>query len=135
MKSILQKSILLMGLAGIIMMLLAQTLAGPLANLFVGYDIQLFTMTKQAFRIFAFSFLLAGFNIFASSFFTALNDGGVSAAISFLRTLVFQMISVLILPVLFGLNGIWWAITVAEVFACGISLLFLIVKRKKYHYL
>lgn len=134
-KSILQKSILLMGLAGIIMMLLAQTLAEPLANLFVGYDIQLFTMTKQAFRIFAFSFLLAGFNIFASSFFTALNDGGVSAAISFLRTLVFQMISVLILPVLFGLNGIWWAITVAEVFACGISLLFLIVKRKKYHYL
>ena len=83
----------------------------------------------------AYSFILAGLNIYFSSFFTALNNGAVSAAISFLRTLVFQMLSVLVLPIVFGLEGIWWAITVAEVFALIISVIFLIVKRKKYHYL
>ncbi len=134
-KSILRKSVLLMGIAGILMLLLAQMLAAPLAKLFVGYDAELFGMTRRAFRIFAFSFVLAGFNIFASSFFTALNNGGVSAAISFLRTLVFQMLSVLVLPMLLGLDGIWWAITAAEGFACLISLLFLLAKRKKYHYI
>lgn len=134
-KSILRKSLKLMGLAGIVMMILAQALAAPLANIFVGYDRELFDMTRHAFKVFSFSFILSGANIFASSFFTALNNGGVSAAISFLRTLVFQMLSVLILPVVFGLNGIWWAITVAEVCAFMISLIFLYAKRNKYHYM
>lgn len=134
-KSLLRKSLLLMGIAGLLMMLLAQALAVPLAHVFVGYDAELFDMTRRAFAIFAFSFILAGFNIFASAFFTALNNGGVSAAISFLRTLVFQMLSVLILPMLFGLDGIWWAITVAEVFACILSMTFLVAKRKQYRYL
>ena len=134
-KSLLRKSLLLMGIAGLLMMLLAQALAIPLAHVFVGYDAELFDMTRRAFAIFAFSFILAGFNIFASAFFTALNNGGVSAAISFLRTLVFQMLSVLILPMLFGLDGIWWAITVAEVFACILSTTFLVAKRKQYRYL
>ena len=134
-KSLLRKSLLLMGIAGLLMMLLAQALAVPLAHVFVGYDAELFDMTRHAFAIFAFSFILAGFNIFASAFFTALNNGGVSAAISFLRTLVFQMLSVLILPMLFGLDGIWWAITVAEVFACILSMTFLVAKRKQYRYL
>lgn len=134
-KSLLRKSLLLMGIAGLLMMLLAQALAVPLAHVFVGYDAELFDMTRHAFAIFAFSFILAGFNIFASAFFTALNNGGVSAAISFLRTLVFQMLSVLILPMLFGLDGIWWAITVAEVFACILSTTFLVAKRKQYRYL
>ncbi len=134
-KSILRKSLILTGLAGVIMMFLAQVLAGPLANIFVGYDAELFQMTKHAFRLFSFSFLLAGINIFASAFFTALNNGGVSAAISFLRTLVFQVLSVLILPVFFKLDGIWWAITVAEAFAIVITLIFLIANRKKYHYM
>lgn len=134
-KSLLRKSLLLMGIAGMLMMLLAQALAVPLAHVFVGYDAELFDMTRRAFAIFAFSFILAGFNIFASAFFTALNNGGVSAAISFLRTLVFQMLSVLILPMLFGLDGIWWAITVAEVFACILSTTFLVAKRKQYRYL
>lgn len=133
-KNLLKKSVVLMGAAGVTMMLLAQVLSGPLAQIFVGYDVGLFEMTRHAFKIFAFSFILAGFNIFASSFFTALNNGGVSAAISFLRTLVFQMLSVLILPMLFDLDGIWWAITVAEVCAFIISTVFLAVKRKKYHY-
>lgn len=134
-KGILGKSTLLMGLAGVAMALLAQFFAAPLAKIFVGYDAELLEMTEHAFKIFSFSFILAGFNIFASSFFTALNNGGVSAAISFLRTLVFQMLAVLILPLLFELDGIWWAITVAEGFAFLISLVFLFAKRKKYHYL
>ncbi len=133
-KSLLRKSFILMGAAGVIMMILAQALAGPLAKIFVGYDAELFEMTKHAFRLFSFSFLLAGVNIFASAFFTALNNGGISAAISFLRTLVFQVLSVLILPIFFDLDGIWWAITVAELLASVISLAFLIAKRKKYHY-
>ena len=85
--------------------------------------------------LFAFSFLMAGFNIFTSSFFTALNNGAISAAISFLRTLVFQTLCVLLLPLLFGLDGIWWAMTVAEVFALGLSILFLATQRRRYHYL
>lgn len=133
-KSLLRKSILVMGAAGVCMMLLAQVLAAPLARVFVGYDVELFAMTRHAFKVFSYSFILAGINIFASSFFTALNNGGISAAISFLRTLVFQMLSVLILPVLFGVDGIWQAITVAEAFAFLISLAFLFAKRNKYHY-
>lgn len=116
------------------MMVLAWALASPLAAIFVGYDLELFEMTKHAFKIFAFAFILAGLNIFSSSFFTALNNGGVSAAISFLRTLIFQMLSVLILPIFFGLDGIWSAITVAEVLAFAVSVTFLIVNRKKYNY-
>ena len=134
-KNLLGKSVLLMGITGVALTALAMALADPLARLFVGYDAELFALTSHAFRLFAWSFLLAGFNIFASGFFTALNNGGVSAAISFLRTLVFQSTSVLILPVFFGVDGIWWAITVAEVFAFLISVLFLLAKRGKYHYM
>ncbi len=92
-------------------------------------------LTRHAFHLFAFSFLLAGFNIFTSSLFTALNNGAVSAAISFMRTLIFQTASVLILPILFGVDGIWWAVTAAEVFACLLSTGFLVAKREKYRYL
>ena len=134
-KNLLGKSVLLMDITGVALTALAMALADPLARLFVGYDAELFALTSHAFRLFAWSFLLAGFNIFASGFFTALNNGGVSAAISFLRTLVFQSASVLILPVFFGVDGIWWAITVAEVFAFLISVLFLLAKRGKYHYM
>ncbi len=134
-KSMLKKSTFLMGAAGGIMMLLAQALAVPLAHIFVGYDPELLSLTKHAFRLFAFSFVLAGLNIFASSFFTALNNGGISAAISFLRTLVFQMLSVLILPIFLQVDGIWLAITVAEIFACILSAIFIVAKRNQYHYL
>ena len=134
-KSLLRKSTLLMASGGVILMLLARVLAAPLARIFVGYDPALFELTAHAFRLFSWSFLLAGFNIFASGFFTALNNGGVSAAISFLRTLVFQSASVLILPLILDVDGIWYAITVAEIFAFLISLLFLFLKRNTYHYL
>lgn len=124
-KNMLQKSFLLMSAAGIIMMTLAKLLARPLAVIFVGYDQELMEMTRHAFAVFAYSFILAGLNIFTSSFFTALNNGAVSAIISFTRTLIFQTLSVLILPMLLGLDGIWWANTVAEVLAFAVSLCFL----------
>ena len=134
-KSLLRKSTLLMASGGVLLTIAARLLAAPLARLFVGYDAGLFELTSHAFRLFSWSFLLAGFNIFASGFFTALNNGAISAAISFLRTLVFQTSSVLILPLLLDVDGIWWAITVAEIFAFLISLMFLYLKRNKYHYL
>lgn len=134
-KNLLGKSILLMGCTGVALTALAMALADLLSRLFVGYDAGLFALTSHAFRLFAWSFLLAGFNIYASGFFTALNNGGISAAISFLRTLVFQSASVLILPIFLDVDGIWWAITVAEVFAFLISVTFLLAKRGKYHYM
>ena len=134
-KSLLRKSTLLMASGGVLLTIAARLLAAPLARLFVGYDAGLFELTSHAFRLFSWSFLLAGFNIFASGFFTALNNGAISAAISFLRTLVFQTASVLVLPLLLDVDGIWWAITVAEMFAFLISLMFLYLKRNKYHYL
>jgi len=134
-KNMLKKSVLLMCASGAVLTVLASVLAAPLAKLFVGYDEGLYTLTCHAFRLFSFAFLFAGFNIFASSFFTALGNGSISAAISFLRTLVFQTASVLILPLIFDVDGIWHAITVAEVFATLISVIFLFAKRKKYHYM
>ncbi|WP_322172594.1 MATE family efflux transporter [Acutalibacter caecimuris] len=134
-KSLLKKSVVLMFGGGVLMMALSWVLARPLAQVFVGYDPALAEMTRHAFLVFSWSFLLAGFNIFVSSFFTALNNGAVSAAISFLRSLVFQILCVLALPALVGLDGIWWSVTVADVFACAISLIFLFAKRKRYHYM
>ena len=133
-QNMLRKSIILMGTGGVILALAAQLLANPLAHLFVGYDAGLFAMTTHAFRLYSFAFLFMGFNIFASSFFTSLSNGGVSAAIAFLRTLVFQATAVLILPILFELDGIWWAMTTAEVFAFVISGIFLLANRKRYGY-
>ena len=114
--------------------LLALVLANPLAKMFVGYDAELLAITSHAFKLFSFSFLLAGFNIFASSFFTALNNGAISAAISFLRTLIFQTSSILILPLILDVDGLWGANVAAEIFAFVISLVFLVANRKRYHY-
>lgn len=134
-KNMFQKSLFLVWGAGIGLTILAFVLAAPLSQIFVGYDAELFALTRHAFHLFAFSFLMAGFNIFTSSFFTALNNGAVSAAISFMRTLIFQTASVLILPLMLGVDGIWWAVTAAELFACLLSAAFLAAKRGKYHYL
>lgn len=134
-KNMLRKSSFLSAVSGAALTVLAIALSSPMAKLFVGYDEALYDLTRHAFKLFAYSFLLAGFNFFASSFFTALNNGAVSAAISFMRTLIFQTSSVLILPLFLGVDGIWWAITVAEAFAFLLSLAFLFAKRKKYHYM
>ena len=129
-----KKSVKLVSILGVILTALALILATPLSKLFVGYDAELLAITAHAFKLFSFSFLLAGFNIFASSFFTALNNGAISAAISFLRTLIFQTSSVLILPLIFDVDGLWGANVAAEIFAFVISLAFLIANRKRYHY-
>ena len=134
-RNMFKKSNIIMGIAGVIMAVLAFTLAGTLSKIFVGYDPELFAMTKHAFRIFSLAFIFSGFTIFASSFFTALNNGGVSAAISFLRTFIFKMAAVLIMPLIWKLDGIWWSVTIAEVFALIISVIFLVVYRKKYNYI
>ena len=134
-KNMLRKSSFLSAVSGVVLTILAIALSSPLAKIFVGYDEELYELTRHAFRLFAYSFLLAGFNIFTSSFFTALNNGAVSAAISFMRTLIFQTSSVLILPIFLGVDGIWWAITVAEFFAFILSLIFLFAKRRKYNYI
>ena len=134
-KNMLRKSVILMSASGVVLTVLARVLAASLAKIFVGYDEGLFALTCHAFRLFSFAFLFAGFNIFASSFFTALGNGLISAAISFLRTLVFQTSSVIFLPLLLGVDGIWYAITAAEIFATLISLIFLLAKRRKYHYM
>ena len=134
-KSLLRKSVLLMAIGGVMLSALARLLAAPLSHLFVGYDADLCALTTHAFTLFSWSFLLVGFNIFASGFFTALNNGAISAAISFLRTLVFQSGAVLLLPLLLDVDGIWWAITAAECFAFLISVIFLVAKRNKYHYM
>ena len=133
-KNMRKKSIRLMTASGVALAALAFLLGPPIAKIFVGYDKGLFELTVHAFQLFSFAFIFAGFNIFASSFFTALNNGAVSAAISFLRTLLFQTSSVMLLPLIFGVDGIWYAVTAAEVFASIISTVFLVVKQKKYNY-
>lgn len=134
-KNLFQKSMRLIGGWGVLLMLLAFVLSGPLAQFFVGYDTELLAMTRHGLRLYALAFLVSGFNIYGSAFFTALNNGLVSAVISFLRTLVFQMAAVLVLPRLLGLNGIWLAILVAELLALGVTLQFFMRKKKVYHYL
>ena len=133
-RSLLRKSLRIVGTAGAVMAALALILSSPLAKLFVGYDEELYRMTVRGFAIFAFHFLVCGFNIFGSAFFTALNNGAVSAAISFMRTLVFQCASVLLLPILFGLDGVWFSIIVAELGAFAVTVSFLVAKRKRYRY-
>jgi putative MATE family efflux protein len=133
-QNILKKSVILMSAFGVAMTVLAFILASPLAKLFVGYDAELCDLTTRALRLFAPTFLLAGLNIFASGFFTALNNGLVSAIISFLRTLVFQLFAVLLFPSLIGGDAIWWSVAFSELAAFIISLIFLVANNKKYGY-
>ncbi len=133
-KNIFRKSLLILGISSVVMAFCAILLARPLALIFVGYDSYLTDMTVRGFVIYSLSFLLSGFNIFGSSMFTALNNGFISAAISFMRTLICQIAAVLILPLFFDLDGIWFSIVVAE-FAALILTVFCFVKFKsKYHY-
>lgn len=133
-KNLFQKSLRLIGIWGLMLFILAQLIARPLAAIFVGYDADLFSMTQNGFRIYCIAYLINGFNIYGSSFFTALNNGLISAAISFLRTLVFQLAAVLLLPLLLSINGIWSAVAVAELLTLGLTVTFFVRNRKKYHY-
>ncbi len=132
--SLLKKSLIMIGGFGIGMMAAAELSATPLARLFVGYDAALMTLTVDGFRIFALCFFFMGFAIFGSGFFTALNDGVTSAIISFLRTVVFQVAAVWLLPLAIGIDGIWYSIVVAELMAALLCAIFLMRGRKKYGY-
>jgi len=133
-KNLLKKSLKLIIFTSLVMTGLAEILSSILASIFVSYDVGLLEMTTRAIRLFALSYLISGINIFSSSFFTALNDGVVSAIISFLRTLVFQILMIFALPLIWKLDGIWVSVLFAELLALIVSISFLIGKRKKYHY-
>ncbi len=133
-KSLRKKSLRLIVGAGAVLVVLAEVLALPLARMFVGYDPELTALTCHAFRLFSLSYLFMGVNIFGSAFFTALSNGAISAGISFLRTLVFQVAAVLILPVFFDVEGVWMSVIVAEVLALGVTAACLAKNRKRYGY-
>lgn len=134
MKNLRKKIIVFNVAASLIMLLLSEVLSVPLAKLFAGYDKELYNMTLHGFRIYALSFLFSGLAIFGSSFFTALNNGPVSAVIAFLRTIVFQVVCVLVFPVMWGIDGIWISVVVAEALAAGVSIIFVIALKNKYNY-
>lgn len=133
-KGLLKKSYVVIGIFAVAMFGLAELLAGTLAGIFVGYDGELMEMTERAFMIYSVSFLFSGIAIYGSSFFTALNDGLTSALISFLRSLLFQVAAVIILPLVFGIDGIWFSVVAAELVAAVMTILFISVKRRKYQY-
>ena len=133
-KNLRRKSTIIIGVFALLMFIMAEIFAYPLSYVFVGYDKVLMNMTLRGFLIFSFSFLFAGFAIFGSGFFTALNDGITSAIISFLRTIIFQIAAVLLLPLIWELDGIWISIVVAEVMAVIITAVFLVAKQKTYKY-
>jgi len=133
-KNIFRKSLVILSLVSLAMTLAGEILARPLSSVFVGYDNALCDMTARGFRIYALSFLLCGFNIYGSSMFTALNNGLVSAVISFVRTLVCQVAAVMLLPLVWELDGIWFAIVAAELTALLLTGAFLVKHRHRYHY-
>lgn len=134
-KNLFKKSLCIIAVSGIAMFTAAQLSAGLLADIFVGYDKSLYQITYNGFRLCSFAFILMGFNIFGSAFFTALGNGTISALISFLRTLIFQVAALLILPVFFKLNGIWMAVFTAEIASLFVTIFFIMKKKGKYHYL
>lgn len=134
-KNLFKKSIRLILAMGVILTIAAELLNRPLSRIFVSYDKDLLEMTIYAFGVYAVSFLIMGINIYASSFFTALNDGFTSAMISFCRTLIFEVAAVLLLPVILGAKGIWFAVLAAEILALLLSIFFLVRNRKKYSYI
>ena len=134
-KNLLKKSTIICFCSGAIMTLIAFVFSGQLASIFVGYDQHLLEMTERGFKIFSLSFILSGFCIYGSSFFTALNNGLVSAVMSFMRTLVYQMAGILILPIFFELDGVWFSMLAAEIMALATTVAFLLANKKKYGYM
>ena len=134
-KSLLKKSFVLILIASLVLTGLAQSFSEILAKIFVSYDIDLLHLTTNAIRIFSLSYLISGFNVFASAFFTGLNNGVVSGVISFLRTFVFQIIMIFILPLLFNVNGLWMAVIFAEVLALCVSFMCFVKNKTKYEYI
>ena len=135
MKNLFKKSIKIISIAGILQVVVAEVMAVPLVMIFASYDKTLLDFTIYGFRIYSLAFLVMGFNVWSSSFFTALNNGVISATISFLRTLCFQSATIIILPKILQLNGVWLAIVVAELLSLIVSIAFLLTQKKKYKYI
>ena len=133
-KNLFKKSLIIIASTSFAMLVFGEVMAAPLSRLFVGYDPTLYAMTLRGFYIFSFSFLFSGMAIWGSGFFTALNNGIVSAIMSFMRTLVFQTLAVIILPIFLDLDGIWLSVVVAEISATVVTVAFLVAKRKIYKY-
>ena len=133
-KNLLKKSLMIIGITAVCMLVASELAAGLLASIFTSYDKELFELTKSAFRIYSITFLFCGLNIYGSSFFTALNNGVVSAVLAFVRTLIFQVACILLFPVIFGSNGIWMASPASEIFTAILTAICLIVFRKRYRY-
>ena len=133
-KNLLKKSLIIILMCALILTGLAEMLSGTLSKIFVGYNKELLDLTTKAIRIFSLSFIISGFNVFASSFFTGLNNGIVSGSISFLRTFVFQIIMIFTLPLIFNINGIWMAVIFAEMLALCVSFMFFAKNKAKYEY-
>ena len=129
-----EKSLRLIAVVAVTLTAASMVIIPYVARFFVGYDPELLALTSRAFRLYALSFVIMGFNVYASSFFTALGDGVTSALISFLRTLVFQIAAVLILPAILGIDGIWLAVTAAELAALAVSAAMFVTKDKVFHY-
>ena len=127
-------SLKLIAVVAVVMTLGSMVLIPAVARIFVGYDETLLALTTRAFRLYALSFLIMGFNVYASSFFTALGDGVTSALIAFLRTLVFQVAAILILPAILGIDGIWLAVTAAELLSLGVCIYLSFAKDQVFHY-
>lgn len=134
-KNLFKRSIKIIIVLQVILTVLAILTAEPLSMLFVGYDAELLELTTYAFRMYAVSFLFMGMSIFGSAFFTALNNGKISALISFLRTLLFQSVVVMFLPMLLGINGIWLSVTVSEILAVIVTISCFAIKKKEYQYI
>lgn len=135
MNNVLKKSMTMLGGSAIVLTAIAVLLARPVSAVFVGYDAALLDMTAGAFAICALPFLVMWINIYTSSFFTALNDGAVSAAISFIRALVLPVLCITVMPAIWGLDGVWYSLIGSEILSVAVSLAFLTGKKKKYHYL
>lgn len=133
-KNLYRKSLIIIGSGSILLTAAAILFSGSIARFFVGYDPVLLNMSQRAFALYSVSFLICGFNIFGSAFFTALNNGMISAAISFGRTLLFQAMAIMVLPAIIGLDGIWLAVVVSETMALALAVFFFIQKKKQYHY-
>lgn len=128
------KSMVFLTVSGVLLLLFSELLSRPLSAIFTSYDAELMELTVRGFRIYSIAFLIMGINVWGSSFFTALNNGMVSALISFLRTLVFQIVVIIILPLFLGVDGIWFSIVAAEIMALFVTMFFLLKKKKQYHY-
>ena len=131
--NLLKKSLVIIGLTSAAMFAASEMLAKPFSALFLQEE-TLLAEAVHAFRIVSFAYLFTGMAIFASAFFTALNNGQISALISFLRTFVFELGAVLLLPLLLGVDGIWFSTVFAELMAAVTGVIFILALRRKYQY-